>query len=61
MRNPARIYKICVEIAQLWAEKCPDWRFCQLMDNFFSYKRSDCFYVEDEDFIAELKKFLETL
>ena len=35
MRDPARIVRFVVEIGTLWRRKCPDWRFGQLMVNFF--------------------------
>lgn len=61
MRNPNRIYPLCIEIAVLWANKCPDWRFGQLICNFQAWKKSDCFYLEDDNFLKELKTYLETI
>lgn len=59
MRNTGRIFPLCNEIAIMWADVCPDWRFTQLMNNFFSWMGSDCFYVEDDRFLQKFKEFME--
>ena len=59
MRNTGRIFPLCNEIAILWADVCPDWRFTQLMNNFLSWMGSDCFYVEDDRFLQKFKEFME--
>lgn len=61
MRDISRIYKICNEIAPLWQEKCPDWRFMQLLNNFMAWLGSDGFYLEDDKFIEYFKKFMEEI
>ena len=48
MRDPNRIYNICFQIAKVWHDNVPDWRFTQLFVNFMSHMQSDCFYMEDE-------------
>lgn len=55
MRDPARIPEVLFHIKKVW-ECHPDWRFCQLIVNFFG---RDPFYVEDEDVIKRLEKFEE--
>ena len=60
MRDPARIGRFVVEIGTLWRRKCPDWRFGQLMANFFE-ACGDPFYWEEDVFLAKLKKYLESL
>lgn len=61
MRNPNRIPVLLAEITILWINNCPDWRFMQLINNFMEWKKSDCFYMEDENFLEELKTYLKGL
>lgn len=56
MRNPNRIENICQQLGEIW-HKVPDWRLAQLMSNVF--RTRDCFYMEDQDFIEYIKKFIE--
>ena len=60
MRDPERIIPFLLEIGKLWKEKVPDWRFGQLMYNFFS-AYGDPFYWEDNSFLELFKKYLESL
>ena len=46
MRNPDRFYSFTYHLADLWSKYCPDWRFAQLMSNFYTYYGSDLFYNE---------------
>ena len=59
MRNPDRIDEFCNRLAAAW-HKLPDWRFGQLMANFFE-ACGDPFYWEEDTFLAKLKKYLESL
>ena len=61
MRNKGRIYPLCVVIAALWLRSAPDLRFMQLINNFMVWKKSDCFYMEDDDFLTQFKTFMEGL
>ena len=61
MRDPNRIYTICFQIAKVWHDNVPDWRFTQLFVNFMSHMQSDCFYMKDEDFIMKLEEFLKEI
>ena len=61
MRDPNRIYAIWFQIAKVWHDNVPDWRFTQLFANFMSHMQSDCFYMEDEDFIMKLEEFLKEI
>lgn len=58
MRDPNRIYTICNRLAAVWQKEVPDWRLTQLFVNFMSSMRSDCFYMEDDEFIERLEEFL---
>ncbi len=56
MRNPDRIEHFLDEIGKVWREKFPDWRFGQLMYNFFSVL-GDPFYYEEDEFLEALKAY----
>lgn len=61
MRDVNRISPFCNKIAEEWAE-LSDWRFGQLMVNFFSWVKSnyglDVFYIEDDKMMELFKEFL---
>lgn len=57
MRDLNRIDNFLKEIGKIWKDRVPDWRFGQLMFNFFS-KEGDPFYWEEDAFIEKLKKYL---
>lgn len=61
MRDPQRCPVVANRIATLWQEKCPDWRFGQLMYNFLAWLGRDPFYMEDDEFMAEFRKFIDTI
>ena len=48
MRDINRIYKFCNELAVIWSENCPDYRFSQLVESVYSKIPEDPFYVEEE-------------
>lgn len=60
MRDVNRITPFLEEVGTIWKEKVPDWRFGQLMYNFFS-AYGDPFYWEDDSFLELFKKYLESL
>ena len=60
MRNPERIKPFYMALAEYHEDFVPDWRFCQLIENFkrwvFSEKGIvDIFYIEDD----KAKEYLE--
>ncbi len=57
MRDINRIDPFLNEIGELWQEKVPDWRFGQLMYNFFSVL-GDPFYYEEDEFLEAFKAYL---
>ena len=63
MRDPARIMPMCVEMAVKWQDKCPDWRFLQLMNNFLGWLNlrgyMDGFYLEDEKMMELFNQYME--
>ena len=56
MRDPNRIPKVTEEIAGIW-KNVPDWRFGQLMSNFWSWYGRDIFFLEDDKFIELFKTY----
>jgi len=58
MRNPDRIDYFTYHLADLWVKYCPDWRFAQLMSNFYSYYKSDCFYNEEDQFMEKFECYI---
>lgn len=61
MRNPDRIDLFCTEMAKIWKEEVPDWRFGQLMINFLSWLGQDPFYMEDNKFMDKFHEFIDSL
>ena len=61
MRNSDRIYSTLLEMASLWANTIPDWRFMQVVANFQSWLGSDGFYLEDDQFLEKFKKYINEL
>ena len=60
MRNPERLYSFYEKIMKIHMKEFPDWRFGQLMCNFFYYvqdKGNDPFFLEEDRFIKEFKEF----
>lgn len=63
MRNPERIPKILKELEELWM-RYPDLRLAQLILNAFSIHNGvddTVYYMEDEEFIDQLKKAYDSL
>lgn len=65
MRDIKRIYEFSNDMATLWAEKIPDWRFGQFMSNFLSWvmseKNVDIFFPEEDEMMKYMKEFLGEL
>ena len=61
MRDPARIYKFCNRFAELWAGSVDDWRFGQLISNFFGWiyetKKRDIFFIEEDEMLELLEEY----
>ncbi len=56
MRKSERIEPFLMEIGSLWKERFPDWRFGQLMYNFFNVL-GDPFYYEEDEFLEAFKAY----
>lgn len=58
MRDPKRLYKFYQELMKIHMNYFPDWRFGQLVDNFYGYLGNDAFYLEEDRFIERLKEYV---
>lgn len=62
MRDPDRLDDFYGKLKDFHAAYFPDWRFGQLVCNFFSWcateKRIDVFYIEEYGMIELLKEYV---
>ncbi|MDV3428230.1 MAG: hypothetical protein LIR50_14630 [Bacillota bacterium] len=58
MRDINRITPFLEEIGTIWKEEVPDWRFGQLMYNFFC-QYGDPFYWEEDKFLEMLNEYFK--
>ena len=57
MRDPARIDEFCEWLCATW-HKYPDWRFGQLISNFYNIKdNAKFFYTEDKELLDVIKNW----
>ncbi len=63
MRDPNRLADMYKTMLKLHKENIPDWRLGQLLMNFLGWYygkyHTDCFYIEDKEFIERLQVFIE--
>ena len=59
MRDINRIDKFCAELAQIWKENVPDWRFGQLIVNVIGSMTKDPFFPEEDEMIEVFREFFE--
>ena len=57
MRDINRIDKFCKELAEIWKERYPDWRFGQMMINILNSFDIDPFFMEEDEMIKRIKDF----
>lgn len=61
MRNPNRLDDFYEEMKTIHKKSFPDWRFGQLMSNFFGWlmseKKKDLFFPEEDEMIKYFKEF----
>lgn len=61
MRDLNRLDLFYDEVKKIHKVSFPDWRFGQLISNFFNWlfheKGKDCFYPEEEDILGYLKEY----
>ena len=65
MRDPNRLDDMYKTMLELHKENIPDWRLGQLFMNFLGWYyrefQTDCFYVEDKEFVNRVKTFIESI
>ena len=63
MRDPTRIKPFMAKLAHMWQQRAPDWRFGQLISNFFGFvvleTNRDIFYIEDDEMEKLMLKFFK--
>ena len=62
MRNKKRIKEFCDELAYIWENNCPDWRFGQMICNVIGEMASngiDPFFPEENAMINCFKIYFE--
>ncbi len=62
MRDKKRIRKFCNELANIWENNVPDWRFGQLICNVFGEmagEKRDPFFPEEDEMIRFFKKYFK--
>lgn len=57
MRDPKRIQEFCSNIAKIWEQECPDWRFAQLVMNVFGYIGKDPWYMEENEMMEVFERY----
>lgn len=61
MRNPNRLDNFYFQLREIHKKSFPDWRFGQLMSNFFGWlyseKKIDLFFPEEDKMIEYFKEF----
>ena len=57
MRDPNRIYKFCIKLAEAWSKE-PDWRFGQFIANLTSdMTPQEIFYTEDDEMLKLIEEY----
>lgn len=60
MRNPNRIDVFCDELKAMW-HRVPDWRFGQLMMNFFGsiyeQTKKDIWFIEEPEMLLYMQEY----
>lgn len=62
MRNPDRIYDFCIQLANIWEENVPQWRFGQLICNVFGQMAAegrDPFFPEEDEMIKYFRNYFK--
>lgn len=61
MRDPARLHSFYRRLQEVHLQISPDWRFAQLMVNFFAWiedeKHVHPYFLEDEKLLSFLQEY----
>lgn len=60
MRDIKRIKPFCLELAKIWEENAPDWRFGQFIVNVMGSMNKDPFFPEEDEMLEYFKDFFST-
>lgn len=65
MRKPERLYAFYDTMRSLHAHFIPDWRFGQLMSNFWGWywgqTKKDLFFPEEDETLEYFVKYIKTI
>lgn len=61
MRSAERIDKFLEEFGKLWKENAQDWRFGQLIINFFGTLKRDPWFYEEDEMLEAFKEYWKDL
>jgi len=65
MRDPNRLDDFYEEFKNIHKENFPDWRFGQLISNFFGWiasaKERDIFFPEEEEMLKLFHEYVDSL
>lgn len=65
MRDPNRLENFYEDFKLLHKQNVPDWRFGQLIVNFFSWimstKKRDVFFIEENTMIEYFREYMESI
>lgn len=57
VRRIERIEPFMKELTKIWLDKCPEWRFGQLMSNVLNSFDIDPFFIEEDEMLERFKKY----
>ncbi len=61
MRKAERIDEFLEKFGKLWKENAQDWRFGQLIINFFGTLKRDPWFYEEDEMIAAFEEYWKEL
>lgn len=59
MRDPNRIDPFMTELADIWKNNCPDWRFSQLIENVFGSMDYVPWMLEEPKMLEEFHNYFD--
>lgn len=59
MRRKDRIKPFMLELAELWENNVPDWRFGQLLVNVINTQSKDPFFFEEDEMLELFKEYFK--
>lgn len=57
MRDIDRIDKFCNDLAEIWKNNVPDWRFGQFMMNVLNSFKTDPWFLEEDEMIEKIRNY----